>query len=36
MVWAARRRSPGWLAAGTVLVTHGAAALAYDRARRRA
>ncbi|MCJ0871458.1 hypothetical protein MTF69_19195 [Streptomyces sp. AP-93] len=36
MMWAARRRSPGWLAAGTVLVTHGAAALAYDRARRRA
>ncbi|MFE9566838.1 hypothetical protein ACFYM0_37740 [Streptomyces sp. NPDC006487] len=36
MLWAARRRSPGWLAAGTVLVTHGAAALAYDRARRRA
>ncbi|WP_405497873.1 hypothetical protein [Streptomyces sp. NBC_00096] len=34
MLWAARRRSPGWLAAGTLLVAHGAAALAYDRARR--
>ncbi|WP_443059455.1 hypothetical protein [Streptomyces sp. NBC_00435] len=34
MLWAARRRSPGWLAAGTLLVAHGAGALAYDRARR--
>lgn len=33
MLWAAHRRSPGWLAAGTLLVAHGAGALAYDRAR---
>ncbi|MEV6956408.1 hypothetical protein [Streptomyces sp. NPDC051183] len=33
MLWAARRRSPGWLAAGGLLVTHGALSLAYDRAR---
>ncbi|MER5729704.1 hypothetical protein ABT084_15420 [Streptomyces sp. NPDC002138] len=33
MLWAARRRSPGWLAAGALLVTHGALGLAYDRAR---
>ncbi|WP_371617875.1 hypothetical protein [Streptomyces sp. NBC_00454] len=35
MLWAARRRDPGWLAAGTLLVAHGAGALAYDRARTR-
>lgn len=33
MLWAARRRSAGWLAAGILLVAHGAGALAYDRAR---
>ncbi|MET9882569.1 hypothetical protein ABZZ20_05295 [Streptomyces sp. NPDC006430] len=33
VVWAARRRSPGWLAAGALLVAHGAAALASGRAR---
>lgn len=36
MLWAARHRSPGWLAAGALLVTHGALGLAYDRVRGRA
>ncbi|MFG2880114.1 hypothetical protein ACGFYU_34730 [Streptomyces sp. NPDC048337] len=35
LLWAARRRSPGWLAAGTLLTAHGALSLAYDRARSR-
>lgn len=35
MMWAARRRDAGWLAAGTLLVAHGAGALAYDRSRAR-
>ncbi|WP_328968564.1 hypothetical protein [Streptomyces sp. NBC_00239] len=33
MLWGARRRSPGWAAAGAVLAAHGALSLAYDRAR---
>ncbi|MFD7257222.1 hypothetical protein [Streptomyces sp. NPDC059874] len=33
LAWAARRRSPGWAAAGVVLVAQGALSLAYDRAR---
>lgn len=35
LAWAARRRSPGWATAGAVLLAHGAASLAYDRARAR-
>ncbi|MCM9081777.1 MULTISPECIES: hypothetical protein [Streptomyces] len=33
LAWAAHRRSPGWAAAGAVLLAQGAASLAYDRAR---
>ncbi|MGW5846736.1 hypothetical protein ACWFQ8_02020 [Streptomyces sp. NPDC055254] len=33
VVWAARGRRPGWLAAGALLTAHGALALAYDHAR---
>ncbi|WP_328930417.1 hypothetical protein OG429_25550 [Streptomyces sp. NBC_00190] len=33
LVWAAHRRSPGWAAAGAVLVAQGALSLAYDRVR---
>ncbi|MFB7464453.1 hypothetical protein ACFCZ1_13320 [Streptomyces sp. NPDC056224] len=33
LLWAARRRSAGWAAAGAVLVAQGALSLAYDRAR---
>ncbi|MFJ3515673.1 MULTISPECIES: hypothetical protein [unclassified Streptomyces] len=35
LAWAAHRRSPGWAAAGAVLLAQGAASLAYDRARAR-
>ncbi|MGW6978586.1 hypothetical protein ACWGE1_03880 [Streptomyces sp. NPDC054932] len=35
LAWAAHRRSPGWAAAGAVLVAQGALSLAYDRARTR-
>ncbi|MFE1870326.1 hypothetical protein ACFW9N_05390 [Streptomyces sp. NPDC059496] len=35
LAWAAQRRSPGWATAGAVLLAHGAASLAYDRARAR-
>ncbi|WP_326593563.1 hypothetical protein [Streptomyces sp. NBC_01294] len=33
MLWAVRRRSPGWAAAGACLTAQGALSLAYDRAR---
>ncbi|MEU6297126.1 hypothetical protein [Streptomyces erythrochromogenes] len=35
LVWAARRRSPAWAAAGAFLLAQGALSLAYDRARAR-
>ncbi len=33
LLWAARRRSPAWAAAGACLLAQGALSLAYDRAR---
>ncbi len=33
MLWAVRRRSPGWAAAGALLAAQGTLSLAYDRAR---
>ncbi|MFB7174712.1 hypothetical protein ACFCYM_28395 [Streptomyces sp. NPDC056254] len=35
LLWAARRRSPGWAAAGALLLAQGTLSLAYDRARAR-